>query len=438
MFYSLFTTDFNEYWWLKYNYAVTSNAWWSGLYVRWMLGVPANNKRKTLEETGAVFYEHLIYYPTPAHIHYWWGFGSLAGIFLSIQLITGIILVMFYKASIFMAFESIVHLTYDVSYGWLLRYMHANGASFFFIVVYCHMGRGLYYGSFLAPRNWAWVSGVLIFLLMMGAAFIGYVLPWGQMSFWGATVITNLLSAIPVVGDHIVKWIWGGFAVGDATLNRFFSLHYLLPFVIAVLVLVHLFLLHSVGSNNPTGLSAIDDNAKIPFSPYFAVKDVAGFFTAMFLYFFLVFFEPDLLGHPDNYIQANPLVTPAHIVPEWYFLPFYAVLRAIPDKLGGVIGMVGAIIIVAVMSFSPLYKVLYEEAYTRRPLTLLPLCNLLFWLFVADFFLLGWLGGKPAEEPYVFASQLAATFYFSWFVIFPVVYWLENAFYDRAVQLKLK
>ena len=423
--------DFNEYIWLRERYRTASNRWWSTLARSWW-GAPANRSRATLEETGAVFYEHLVYYPTPAHIHYWWGFGSLAGIFLGVQLITGILLVMFYKASVFMAFERIVHLTYDVPYGWLLRYAHANGASFFFIVVYCHMGRGLYYGSYLAPRNWAWSSGVIIFLLMMGTAFIGYVLPWGQMRFWGATVITNLLSAIPAVGDHLVKWIWGGFAVGDATLNRFFRLHYLLPFVILALVLVHLFLLHNVGSNNPVGLAASDDNAKIPFSPYFAVKDVAGFFTALVVYCFLVFFAPDLLGHPDNYIQANPLVTPAHIVPEWYFLPFYAILRAIPDKLGGVVAMVGAIVLVAVMSAAPLYKVLFEEGYTRRPLSLLPLCNLLFWLFVANFFLLGWLGGKPAEEPYVLASQLAARFYLIWFLFFPVLYWLENTWLDRA------
>ena len=423
-------SDFSEYNWLSRNYLVAQNTWWSRVSLKWLDHTTASSRRLAVEETGSSFYEHLIYYPTPAHINYWWGFGSLAGIFLCVQLITGILLVIFYKPSVTIAFESIVHLINDVPSGWLLRYAHSNGASVFFIIVYCHIGRGLYYGSYLSPRNWIWISGIMIFLMMMGTAFLGYVLPWGQISFWGATVITNFVSAVPFVGNHILEWVWGGFAVSDATLNRFFSLHYLLPFVIAVLVLLHLYLLHAVGSSSPVGLSPSDDNAKIPFSPFFAVKDIAGFFGVLIFYLFLVFFEPDLLGHPDNYIQANPMVTPVHIVPEWYFLPFYAILRAIPNKLGGVIGMVGAIIIVGVMSNLTFYKFLYGEGFVRRPLTALFFSNLYFWFFISNFFLLGWLGGKPADEPFNTAAQLSTIFYFSWFFIYPVVYWLEATWRD--------
>jgi ubiquinol-cytochrome c reductase cytochrome b subunit len=397
-------------------------------------GLPASRPRTTVEQTSALFYEHLVYYPTPAHIHYAWGFGSLAGVFLGLQLVTGILLVMFYKPAAEMAFEAVVHLMVDVPYGWLLRYAHANGASFFFIVVYCHIGRGLYYGSYLAPRTWTWLTGLLIFFLIMGTAFIGYVLPWGQMSFWGATVITNLLSAIPAVGPAVVEWIWGGFAVGDATLNRFFSLHYLLPFVTVALILVHLYALHGVGSNNPTGLGALHDNAKIPFAPYFAVKDVAGFLLMLVPYCFFVFFEPDLLGHPDNYIPADSLVTPAHIVPEWYFLPFYAILRAIPSKLGGVLLMVGAIVIVGALTFLPLFKTLAGEGELRRPLTILTVSRNYFLFFLYNFLLLGWLGGQPVESPYVELALAATASYFAWFLVFPLMATLEAKFLQAGLR----
>jgi len=286
---------------------------------------------------------HIISYPTPINLNYMWSFGSAAGFCLIIQIITGIFLAMHYTPHIDLAFNSVEHIMRDVNNGWLLRYLHANGASMFFIVVYCHIFRGLYFGSYIFPRGKLWASGVIIFLLMMATAFMGYVLPWGQMSFWGATVITNLFSAIPLVGNSIVEWLWGGFSVDNATLNRFFSLHYLMPFLIAGFTLIHLSLLHSTGSNNPLGVNLYVDS--IPFYPYFYVKDLFAFFILIFLFSFFVFFYPNTLGHSDNYIPANPLVTPAHIVPEWYFLPFYAILRSIPDKLGGVIAMVSAIIV---------------------------------------------------------------------------------------------
>jgi len=285
---------------------------------------------------------HIIDYPTPVNLNYMWSFGSTAGICLVIQIITGIFLAMHYTPHITFAFGSVEHIMRDVNNGWLLRYLHANGASMFFIVVYCHIFRGLYFGSYIYPRGKLWASGVIIFLLMMATAFMGYVLPWGQMSFWGATVITNLFSAIPFIGSSIVEWLWGGFSVDNATLNRFFSLHYLMPFVIAGLVLIHLSLLHKDGSNNPLGVNKNIDT--IPFYPYFYVKDLFAFLILIFFFSFFVFFYPNVLGHSDNYIPANPLVTPPHIVPEWYFLPFYAILRSIPDKLGGVVAMISAIL----------------------------------------------------------------------------------------------
>jgi len=286
---------------------------------------------------------HIIDYPTPINLNYLWSFGSTAGLCLVIQILTGIFLAMHYTPHIDFAFNSVEHIMRDVNNGWLLRYLHANGASMFFIVVYSHIFRGLYFGSYMYPRGRLWASGVIIFLLMMATAFMGYVLPWGQMSFWGATVITNLFSAIPYVGSSIVEWLWGGFSVDNATLNRFYSLHYLMPFLIAGLTIAHLSLLHTAGSNNPLGINTNVDC--IPFYPYFYVKDLFAFFILLTLFSFFVFFYPNALGHADNYIPANPLVTPPHIVPEWYFLPFYAILRTIPDKLGGVIAMLGAILV---------------------------------------------------------------------------------------------
>ncbi|CAM9090135.1 unnamed protein product, partial [Phaeothamnion confervicola] len=357
---------------------------------------------------AAVLDSHIIDYPTPINLTYAWSFGSTAGICLGIQILTGVFLAMHYTPEINLAFSSVEHIMRDVNGGWLLRYMHANGASFFFITVYCHIFRGLYYGSFLYPRGALWTSGVIIFILMMAIAFMGYVLPWGQMSFWGATVITNLFSAIPLVGKYIVMWLWGGFSVDNATLNRFFSLHYLLPFVLAGAVIVHLALLHKDGSNNPLGIASAQ--SRIPFYPYFYVKDLFSFFIFLTAFSLFVFFFPNTMGHPDNYIPANSLSTPAHIVPEWYFLPFYAILRSIPHKLGGVIGMGGALVI---LLFLP---VLYPSEV--RSANFKPLYKFGFWCLFADFILLAWLGPKPIDTPYVQVGQIATVFYFLFFGFF--------------------
>jgi ubiquinol-cytochrome c reductase cytochrome b subunit len=296
----------------------------------------------------------------------------------------------------------------DVNYGWLLRYMHANGASMFLLAAYIHMGRGLYYGSYKSPRGFVWGIGVVIFLLMMGTGFIGYVLPWGQMSFWGATVITNLVSAVPVIGTSIVEWLWGGFSVDNATLNRFFSLHYLLPFGIAAAVILHLAELHRMGSNNPLGIHSKDVD-KVTFYPYFYVKDFMFFWAFILFFSYFVFLNPNVLGHPDNYIEANPMVTPAHIVPEWYFLPFYAILRSIPDKLGGVVAMVGAILINLALPVLNTSNV--RSSFFR------PLHKIIFWVFIANFLLLGWLGQMPVEDPYIQIGQFSTLLYFAYYLV---------------------
>ena len=355
----------------------------------------------------SIINDHLINYPTPVNIHYAWNFGFLASMCLIIQIITGIFLAMHYTPHVDLAFASLEHIMRDVNYGWLLRYIHANGASMFFIVVYIHMFRGLYFGSYTRPRHFVWVIGVVILLIMILTAFIGYVLPWGQMSLWGATVITNLVSAVPLIGDSLVTWLWGGFSVDNATLNRFFSFHYLFPFIIAALSLIHLALLHQDGSGNPLGVNSSMD--KIPMYPYFIIKDFFG--IVIFLIFFSVFvyFYPNLLGHPDNYIEANPMVTPAHIVPEWYFLPFYAILRSIPHKLGGVIAMISAILVLVLLPWihsteirSSRFRPIYRFAYY----TILSCC-----------LILGWIGGMPVEEPYVVIGQIASIYYFFYFLI---------------------
>ncbi len=368
---------------------------------------PKNPAVKWLEDrlpiTGML--HHALYeYPTPKNLSYWWTFGSLAGVMLVVQIVTGIVLAMHYTPHVDMAFTSVEHIMRDVNYGWLLRYMHANGASMFFIVVYLHIFRGLYYGSYKAPRELLWWLGLVIFLLMMATAFMGYVLPWGQMSFWGATVITNLFGAIPVVGDSIVTWLWGGFAVDNPTLNRFFSLHYLLPFVIVGIVILHIWALHTNGSNNPTGVELKDKQDSIPFHPYYTVKDLYG--LAIFLIFFsaFLFYAPNYMGHPDNYIPANPLVTPAHIVPEWYFLPFYAILRAVPDKLGGVLLMFGAIAV--------LFALPWLDKSRIRSARFRPIYKQLFWVFVADCVLLTYIGGKPAEGAFIIWGRIATIYYF--------------------------
>ena len=333
---------------LHFNFKLNS-IFYSNNYVLFTANFLVTKVRWVKNYLISILNNHIIAYPTPINLSYAWSFGSLAGVCLIIQLLTGIFLAMHYTPHIEYAFVSVEHIMRDVNNGWLIRYMHANGASMFFIVVYCHIFRGLYYGSYMHPRQLLWCSGVIIFILMMAIAFMGYVLPWGQMSFWGATVITSLFTAIPIVGDIIVNWLWGGFTVDNATLNRFFSLHFCLPFVLAGLSLVHLALLHREGSNNPLGIDSYVD--KISFYPYFFVKDLFAFFFFLFFFTIVIFYFPNSMGHPDNYIPADPMQTPPHIVPEWYFLPFYAILRSIPDKLGGVLAMGGSLIVLFFIPF---------------------------------------------------------------------------------------
>ncbi len=348
-------------------------------------------------------------YPTPRNLNYWWNFGSLAGFFLLVQIITGVILSMHYTAHVDHAFDSIEHIMRNVNHGWLIRYIHMNGASFFFIVVYIHIFRGLYYGSYKAPRELLWWLGIIILLLMMATAFMGYVLPWGQMSFWGATVITNLFSAIPLIGDNITQWLWGGYSVDNPTLSRFYTLHFLFPFLIVGVVILHIVALHTHGSNNPLGIDRKGPQDSIPFHPYYTIKDLFGLSVALTIFFAVVFFIPDFLGHPDNYIPADPLKTPAHIVPEWYFLPFYAILRAIPDKLGGVIAMFSAIFVLFLLPWLDTSKV--------RSASFRPIYKKLFWLFLLDAVVLGWVGSKPAEGVYIIVSRIATFYYFLHFLI---------------------
>ena len=348
-------------------------------------------------------------YPTPKNLNYWWNFGSLAGITLVIMIVTGIILSMHYTAHVDHAFQSVERIMRDVNYGWLIRYIHANGASFFFIVVYIHIFRGLYYGSYKAPRELLWMLGVVILLLMMATAFMGYVLPWGQMSFWGAAVITNLFSAIPLVGESIVTLLWGGFSVDNPTLNRFFSLHYLLPFVIVGVVVLHIVALHRFGSNNPLGIDVRGDQDTVSFHPYYTVKDMFGLSVFLTIMAAVVFFLPNSMGHPDNYIPANPMVTPAHIVPEWYFLPFYAILRAVPDKLLGVLAMFAAIAVLFVLP--------WLDRSPVRSATFRPIYKIMFWVFLLDCVALTYLGAKPAEGIYVVLSRLCTVYYFAHFII---------------------
>jgi len=358
-------------------------------------------------------------FPTPKNLNYFWTFGGILFFVLIAQILTGIVLAMHYTASTSMAFDSVEKIMRDVNFGWLLRYLHANGASMFFIAVYIHIFRGLYYGSYKAPREISWILGVIIFLLMMATAFMGYVLPWGQMSFWGATVITNLFSALPLVGETVVTWLWGGFAVDNPTLNRFFSLHYLLPFMIFGVVLLHVWAFHTTGNNNPTGVQPKSKQDTIPFHPYYTIKDLFAIVVFMIFFAYFVFYLPNYLGHADNYIEANPLVTPAHIVPEWYFLPFYAILRAVPDKLGGVVLMFGAIAVLFITPWLDTSKV-RSGAYR-------PLFKQFFWIFAANAVVLGYLGAMPAEGIYVILSQICTTIYFAYFLIaLPLLGFLEK------------
>jgi len=358
-----------------------------------------------------------------------WNFGIYAMVCLAVQMLTGLFLAMHYVPEQTLAFISVEHIMRDVNVGWLLRYIHANGASMFFIVVYMHTFRGLYYTSYAYPRQMLWGVGVVILLLMILTSFLGYVLPWGQMSFWAATVITNLVSAIPKLGSSIVVWLWGGYSVDNATLNRFFSLHFFMPFVIAALVVLHLILLHTHKSNNPLGVDFAKDS--IPFYPYYIVKDLYGVVLFFIFFSLFLFFVPNLLGHPDNYIPANPMVTPPHIVPEWYFLPFYAILRAIPDKLMGVLALVFAIVSLLLLPYVARPEV--------RSNNFRPLSHFFFWFIIFDSFVLGWLGSKPVEYPFVQLGQLATFFYFSYFfLLLPAAIAVENFFWSNSVYLSQK
>nr|AER36121.1 cytochrome b [Thunnus orientalis] len=357
----------------------------------------------------------LVDLPTPSNISAWWNFGSLLGLCLISQILTGLFLAMHYTPDVESAFASVAHICRDVNFGWLIRNLHANGASFFFICIYFHIGRGLYYGSYLYKETWN--IGVVLLLLVMMTAFVGYVLPWGQMSFWGATVITNLLSAVPYVGTTLVEWIWGGFSVDNATLTRFFAFHFLFPFVIAAMTILHLLFLHETGSNNPIGLNSNAD--KISFHPYFSYKDLLGFVILLVALASLALFSPNLLGDPDNFTPANPMVTPPHIKPEWYFLFAYAILRPIPNKLGGVLALLASILVLMVVPFLHTTK--------QRTLTFRPVSQFLFWTLIADVAILTWIGGMPAEQPFIIIGQVASVLYFSLFLVFfPLAGWAEN------------
>nr|YP_010853267.1 cytochrome b [Deilephila elpenor]WGM81659.1 cytochrome b [Deilephila elpenor] len=374
------------------------------------------NKFKPMRKTHPIFKiinGSLIDLPTPSNISIWWNFGSLLALCLMIQILTGLFLTMYYTANIEMAFYSVNYICRNVNYGWMIRTLHANGASFFFICIYIHIGRGIYYESF--NLMYTWFIGIIILFMLMATAFMGYVLPWGQMSFWGATVITNLLSAIPYLGNMLVNWIWGGFAVDNATLTRFYTFHFLLPFIIMMLTMIHLLFLHQTGSNNPLGINSNLD--KIPFHPFFTFKDLIGFIILIFFLTMLTLINPYLLGDPDNFIPANPLVTPIHIQPEWYFLFAYAILRSIPNKLGGVIALIMSILILIILPFTFNKKIQGLQFY--------PLNQMLFWFFIIMIMLLTWIGARPVENPYIITGQILTILYFSYFLMNPMLskYW---------------
>nr|YP_010564290.1 cytochrome b [Cifuna locuples]UYX62300.1 cytochrome b [Cifuna locuples] len=355
--------------------------------------------------------------PLPSNISYWWNFGSLLGLCLIIQILTGLFLTMYYTANVEMAFYSVNYICRNVNYGWLIRTLHANGASFFFICIYLHIGRGIYYESFNLKHTW--MIGVTILFLLMGTAFMGYVLPWGQMSFWGATVITNLLSAIPYLGTMLVNWIWGGFAVDNATLTRFYTFHFLFPFIIMMMTMIHLLFLHQTGSNNPLGLNSNYD--KIPFHPFFTFKDILGMIIMLFTLIILSLTNPYLLGDPDNFIPANPLVTPPHIQPEWYFLFAYAILRSIPNKLGGVIALIMSILILIILPFTYNKKIQGIQFY--------PINQIMFWSLISTIILLTWIGARPVENPYIITGQSLTILYFSYFILNPLI----NKYWDNLI-----
>ena len=369
---------------------------------------------------------HINDYPTPKNLNYWWTFGGILTFFLIIQIITGLVLAMHYVAHADLAFGSVEHIMRDVNYGWLIRYLHANGSSMFFLAVYIHIFRALFYGSYKAPREMIWIIGMLIYLLMMATAFMGYVLPWGQMSFWAATVITNLFSAIPLVGESITSWLWGGYAVGSPTLTRFFSLHYLFPFLIFGLVILHIWALHIPGNNNPVGIDIKKPSKEtVPFHPYIIIKDLYALLIFLIIFSGFVFFVPNVLGHPDNYIEANPMVTPSHIVPEWYLLPFYAILRSVPDKLGGVVVMFAAVFILMFLPWLDTSKV--------RSAVFRPLYKIFFWILVIDVIVLGYIGAKPPEGMYLIIGRISTIYYFVHFiVIMPLL-----GFKEKTIPLPL-
>nr|WDY84626.1 cytochrome b [Macrodiprion sp. 2 GYN-2022c] len=351
----------------------------------------------------------LIDLPTPSNINSFWNFGSLLGLCLITQLITGIFLAMHYTPNINLAFDSVIHIYRDVNNGWIIKNLHANGASMFFICMYIHIGRGMYHGSFNFKNTW--MTGTMILLLTMATAFLGYVLPWGQMSFWGATVITNLLSAIPYLGEFLVQWLWGGFSINNATLTRFFTLHFILPFIISMMMIIHLMFLHQTGSSNPLGTNS--DFDKIPFQPYFLLKDLVGFIILYFIFFYIILTNPNMLGDPDNFIPANPMMTPPHIKPEWYFLFAYAILRSIPNKLGGVMLLLLSISILMIM---PFYKMMNFKGFSFYPMS-----QLFFWMFTSIVLLLTWIGMSPVEDPYIIIGQILTMNYFSYYLIYPML-----------------
>ena len=363
--------------------------------------------------------ENLLSFPTPKNLNYFYTFGFILTMCLVTQIITGIVLAMHYVPNTSLAFDSIEHIMRDVNYGWLIRYMHSNGASMFFLAVFIHMFRGLYYGSYKEPREIIWILGVVIFLLMIITGFMGYVLPWGQMSFWGATVITNLVATIPVIGEPVLTLLLGGYSVDNPTLNRFFSLHYLLPFVIFGVVILHIWALHVTGNNNPTGIEVKDSKDTISFHPYYTVKDLFAYVVFLLMFCYFIFYNPNILGHPDNYIEADPMLTPAHIVPEWYLLPFYAILRAVPDKLMGVLLMFGSIV---VLFFLPWLDTMKVKSARYRPLY-----KIFFLFFVIFCLLLGYLGAKPPEGIYLLLSRVSTIYYFAFFlVIMPILSRIEK------------
>ena len=369
---------------------------------------------------------HLTDYPTPKNLNYWWTFGGILTFCLIVQIITGLTLAMHYIAHADLAFESVEHIMRDVNYGWLIRYIHSNGSSMFFLAVYIHIFRSLFYGSYKSPREIIWIIGMIIYFLMMAAAFMGYVLPWGQMSFWGATVITNLFSAIPFMGEGIVNWLWGGYSVDNPTLTRFFTLHYLLPFLILGLVVLHIWALHIPGNNNPIGIDVKKPSKDtVPFHPFIVIKDAFALLMFILIFAFFVFYSPNILGHPDNYIEANPLVTPVHIVPEWYLLPFYAILRSIPDKLFGVIAMLSAILVLVALPWLDTSKI--------RSAVFRPLYKQFYWILIIDVIILGYVGAMPAEGLYLLVARVATAYYFIHFlIILPIL-----GFKERTMPLPL-